>query len=770
MRAHTNAQVHRRISYSASAMALFMALASASPVAAQAPAPDTSAEGGNDSAFNDIVVTARRREENLRDVPVSITYFGGASLEDKGITDFEALVSNAPTLVIQKGSIGPFSFMRGFGAGANLAYEQAVGKLVDGVSYGRDQDNRLPLFDIERVEVLKGPQVLLFGNSSTAGALNISTRKPGDEMTANFSAGYEFNQQEFVTQGGVTLPLSEKASLRVAGFYERLDKGPVYNVTRDTHEATYRNVAGRSILRLNPSDGLEILLKADFAHMRTDGQPLEHVAQPFAPESAFVETELDNIVYHDSNVAPIFGKDFFEMDMKLFQGDVNLDVLGGTLSSTTAYRTADYHWSASSERVAVTNAFIKSDYEQFSQEFRYAASFDNLDVLAGTYLQLDELRPLQAIDFAEFGATLYSNFRQKSRVLSAFGELSYAATPEFTISAGARFSSVRKSAFQAVRLGFIVPGKDENTSRSTILAAISPALDPFFALLAGAPPHTFDNLQETENFFQPQIIAQYEFAPQNMVYAKFVKGAKAGGFDPGYLGPNPEDDYFGAEKTEAYEVGIKGLISGSLDYSIAAFHQNYTDLQLSQLRGVTTIVDNVGKARARGIEVELNWAPVSGLTIGMSGAYLDAKFLNYDIGPCDRATAAATPPGTRCSRDLAGFRTPFSSKWTGAFNIDYEQPISQDYKLGGGISLTGRSGYFPSSNPEPLLYQDGYVQVAAHLDLGPTDDSWTLTLFGRNLTDKQYTEFGAATSGTPGGIAAFRSDGRQIGIRAKVKI
>lgn len=295
----------------------------------------------------------------------------------------------------------------------------------------------------------------------------------------------------------------------------------------------------------------------------------------------------------------------------------------------------------------------------------------------------------------------------------------------------------------------------------------NPAFTGLFVFGTGVLPHSYSGLELREQFFQPQAVLQYRFSSKGQVYFKYVRGEKAGGFDYFYtgdapVGPTRAGAQFAPEKASSLEIGLKGLtLDNRLGYSFAAFRTIFRDLQASIFQTASFVVSNVGKARTQGFEFELNYAPVTGLRISSSGAYLDAKYLDYPGQPC-------TLDGAGCvggAHDLSGTRTQFSSKWTGTFSVDYEQPVSDQLALAGGVAAFARTGYNASPNAEPLNRQGGYVQIDAHLDLKSADKKWTAALFARNLTNKKVLEFGTSAPGFPGALTGFRSRGRQLGVR-----
>ena len=762
----------------------FSALAwSAMPANAQAiqptqdPAnPSTSAEPPSPEAgIGDIIVTARKRSEVQRDVPVSIESLSGAQLSASKITQIVDLVSRVPTLTVSYGSSSPFAEIRGFGTGNSESFDQAVGKFVDNVSYGRGQDLRLPLFDVERVEVLKGPQVLLYGNSSTAGALNITTKKPGNTFAADGSVAYEFNENEVITQGGITIPVSDHASLRVSGIYQNLARGSTYNMLTGDRDPRLDNYAARAILRLTPAHNLEIMLKAEYDHLLSKGSGIEAIAQPSAGPSIYTEVNPNNVTAYNNNVAPFFQKNYNELHSELYQADVNLTALGGTITSTTAYRKQRYAGSVPGIfPVPVFNAYIAYDYNQFSQELRYGGKFGKLDLTFGGFYQHESYLNASALDtnLAALGAPFPPfafNFflREKTNSYSGFGDLTYHLTDRLSLEIGGRYSRITRGADQSAFPGNVVPAKSYGMLQSA--QARNLALYPLFTGFFGVAPHDFTGLKLAENHFQPQIVGQYKIFDKAQVYAKYVKGDKAGAFDANYQGlpgnVSPANVAFAPEKAESFEIGFKGLIlDNKLNFAIAAFRTTFTNLQTNAFIGTATVavVTNVGKARTQGVEAELHYAPVAGLRIDVTGAYTDAKYLDFPGGACTYAQGAA--PGGCTQQDLSGTPTPFSSKFAGTIGLDYSRPIG-DYVVDGGVLVIARSKYNPSTNNEPLLEQRGYAQIDAHIDLKPAGGKWSVSLFGRNLTDYHYRETGG-TVPLSTGLFTDQSRGRQLGVRA----
>ena len=756
-------------------------IAQADPVGV---ATDASAAGTDAAPGLDIVVTAQKRSQRVREVPISVAAVSGEQLVQTNIARMTDLVAVVPNLTLSLAALQPITFVRGFGTTGSFSFEQAVGKFVDNVSYGRDFDGRYPLYDLERVEVLKGPQVLLYGNSATAGALNITSRKPGNAFAADGSVAYEFKAQEVLAQGGVTLPISDGVSLRIAGIYQRLAKGWIHNTLTDENEPTYRNYGGRATLRIATVPGVEILLKAEIDRTRQLGTTSQPIAQGVLPNAQFTDAILDDNRAVDYRGAPFSTSDQNAINFETYQGDVNWAVGPGSLTSTTAYRKVR---SGSTETGAFQRPLLTlssgQTYSQFSQELRYAGTAGKLDFLAGGYFERNNAHIFVPtnLNLAAIGSTLapfarVTTYDQQANSYSPFAQLTYHITPEFKLSAGARYTVVRKTTDQALFGANFIPGISFDTSRGQVEAAGNPAITPLIRNVLGGTVHAFTGIRTREEHFQPQVVAQYDFARRNMVFVKYVKGAKAGGVDATYtgtaLGALPSQAQFAPEQAVSFEAGLKGLVlDGKFEYAVTAYNTTFTDLQTSAFVGTVLFVTNVGKARTRGVEFEVHARPVAGLSIDATANVQDAKYLSFPNAPCTVAQTPLPPAAAApCSQDLSGAPTPFNSKFSGSFGVTYELPFSSGHSLSGGWNLVYRSRYNTSTNNDLLGDQKSIMTLDAHLDLKADQGGWTLSVFGRNLTDEKYKEYSVAAPLVRGGFNTYLSRGRQGGVRLGVKM
>jgi iron complex outermembrane receptor protein len=268
----------------------------------------------------------------------------------------------------------------------------------------------------------------------------------------------------------------------------------------------------------------------------------------------------------------------------------------------------------------------------------------------------------------------------------------------------------------------------------------------------------------------PQLVLAYQPNDSVNLYAKASKGNKAGGVDSQYAAPadvaNAASATFKAESATSYEVGFKSLLAGGdLSLDIAVFRADYEDLQVNSFNLVTNSfeVRNAGTSISQGVEFDTRWTPDSGVKLNLSAAYLDAHYGSFPQASCTPEQAALVP--APCFNDLSGVRTPFNSKWTATAGAEYRIPAGS-FSITPRVDFSYRSAYNPTTNEDTLLAQDGFTLIDARIDFVPASERFTISLFGKNLTDEIYTEF---VGGAPFLTRVRLGDTqrrRQVGIQA----
>lgn len=747
------------------------------PAMAQASsASESRAEATSDDSA-DIVVTARRREENLLSVPLAVQAVGGAELTERKVIQLQDLAMYTPGFRQTNGISGVQRFIRGAGSGSSPAFDQAVGSFTDEVNTSRSQFSRLPLFDLERVEVLRGPQVILFGNSTTGGVISTISKKPGFTFEGDATASYEFYNHEAIIQGGITLPVSDTFAVRVAGLHQALSKGWVkaYNGTPNVIDDPRNKVwAGRVTAVFKPVDDLRITAKYEKSSTKLDGSTTETIFNPLNNPLITDATFDRRRSYGTPAPFGLFSNagvpnDFAHFDAELIQGNIAYDIGDFQLTSNTAWVNFQFRNSYEGDMtpLAIHNVYQTQNYHQFSQEIKLDGKLGNIaDVQAGFYYQLfnDQMGYYNDANRQLLGSAIppisrQFQFSQRTRTLSGFASIAFHVTSQLNVEFGARYIDTSRSSDQLLTPATI----------GTFIPDSSDAARAAFVSNFGGAPHNFVDVRSADSHFMPQAVIQYSIDNDVMVYAKYVRGAKAGGFDWQYGGATAAAALFRPEKAASYEAGLKGkFFDRALTASLVVFRTDITDLQVNQFNGVTFLVGNAAVSRNQGVEAELTWHPAPGLTISNAVSFLDAKYRDFEGGGCTYDQRAATPAGTTCRQNLTGTTTPFSSRWQNNLGIAYSGTIG-DFTIKPRLDVSYRSSYNATTVNDPIGQQKGYALVDARVALSRTDADWSVAIYGKNLTNKLYQVF---TSDQPylAGTRLSTSDrGRQIGLEVSTR-
>jgi len=746
-----------RIHTSASTLAMAAALLAAPCHAA------TAAADASGSQLDEVVVTARKRSEALLDVPVAVSVVSGKALEAQGVQNLQQLSLNTPSFRQSSGSVNPYIYIRGVGTGSNASFEQAVGTFIDELYTGRGRQGLLPFFDMDRVEVLRGPQVLFFGNSTIGGAVAFTTRKPTQDLSADLLVSREFENQETIARGAVSIPLGDKAAVRIAGHYQDLDKGWLRSTAlgQPVDEPTIESKGLRLTFTADPTENLAVTLKAETLKNRTEGNTLQAVNN-VARSPAITEAVFDRhrVV---GNGAPFVGApEFYDISQDTFQARAALTTGYGVFTAITGYVTYDYgtHIDADMGPLAYVDYRQDEDYSQFSQEFRFNSDTGKrFDYTLGAYFQRDHLDTVivQDLNPAALGAPLApfgrrAGIDQTSKIYSVYLDTTWRITEALELEAGARYSRVKKSADQFARASNINTG------------IVNPALETATWIGTFGTPHELNGLTLSETEFMPQVGLRYR-AGGLMYFAHVTKGEKAGGFDALYGSAVAAGARFRPEKATSYEGGVKGsLFERRLDAALTLYRTDIDDLQVSVFNGSTNfVVGNAAKARTQGGELELTARPVDGLRLTGNAGYVDFVYKDYRGAGCTYEQTIATPPGTVCRQDLTGKRAPFASKWTFNLGASYAQKL-EDFTIDWQANWTYRTAYNPSPALDPTLDRSGFGLLDARVQIAPADGRWSVAVFGRNLTDKLYTESGSDIPGVRGARFLDTARGRQLGV------
>lgn len=782
---------------------LVVALASASSLAqaqeaAQADANNFADQGAAAPAqgTDEIVVTAQRREQRLQDVPVSVSVVSGAALEKAGVRNLQEVATRMPAVRIVEGPAADLLNIRGIGSGQNSGFEQSVATFVDGVYRGRGRAVRSALFDLERIEVLKGPQTTFFGNNAIAGAFNITTRKPGNELAYNLSAMSTPRLGEVNLDGGVSVPLTDRLAIRVAGRYNHGD-GYVYNSFLGRKEARTNDKQGRVALRWQPTDNFRSDFRFDIADSDSRGAfPFEVANCPagdgFAAPSGYCAAYLATGGAGDGTLdnRASLPDTSFSYNFKEAAWTNAIQLAGVSLTSISSY-----FQHRSNQLVQLlplpilfsngSGLFPQSQqerYRQFTQELRLQSDTGGtFEYMVGAYYSNGRLKAPQQLAFnfipyatVPFLAPFYTpgtsvggnvHFEQKDETRSVFASGTIRPIEGLRVNLGLRYSEVRKTAHRALELGTFQADLNPDT-----FVPFASNVQSLYNLLFAATLTDFADTKRKDTKVQPSIGLQYDLTRDVMAYASYTKGFKAGGF-----AATSQGETFDPESVNSYEIGIKSsLFNRTVTLNLAAFRMDYSDLQESSFiflpsGAVTSVIGNAATARSQGIEVGANWRASRGISINADVSYLDATYRSYPGGACTIAQQAATPSGQSCIQDLSGKARPFAPKWSGNVGANLTLGLGDDNELRINPSIYFSSGFFQTASADSLLRQDAFAKIDLRAAVGPADQRWEFAIIGKNLTDRTTASFRNALSSAPGSIFGLTERPRTVSFQFTIK-
>jgi len=725
--------INHRIFKSVSGAAIIVSMAFiAMPMSAFAQ----SDEAGN-SVRDTITVTAQRREESLQDVPVAITALGAADLENRQIRDVNDLQNHIPNAVISTGTGTASSariFFRGIGEDESRgAIDPAVGIYVDGVYLGRTVGSLVDLVDIERVEVLRGPQGTLYGRNTNGGAIKIISTKPQiGENSLDAEVGFGSNQR-FSAKGSANISLGDSTALRVSGlqkyrdgFFTVTPNGPLagQNQTNVGKEQVFA-IKGSLYHEFNAD--WSALISADYTDDNTDPTPSSIIAQSDDPS---VVTDVDNNQFTVEPTGTCSGAPQifqavgcfvgFNSGVEAFGASLKLDGTIGNfdVSSISAYRTLDDELSTH-----ITFPFSQTtDQAQFSQEVTLSSNFEGpFNFLSGVYYY-DEDVQLDSVFFFPFSVEV------DTQSFAVFGQGTYDLTDQLTLTGGIRYTN-------------------ENRDFSGTSGA------PGVASLAFPQETSVD----VDNFTYTGKI-DYSLTDEILVYGSYSTGFKSPGFSPDCFAVATCFLPVTEESLDAFEAGLRSeWLDGALQFNATYFYNNYDDLQIGgtlPTGGFTRI--NAGEARIQGIEVETNWFPAEGLNIYANASWLDAEYQNLTAFQAGLLTGTRTDtgtPGPTCSNVTAaagtaafdqqiidcglGLDLKNAPEFKATIGFTYNKPVAAgNLTLGGDLAYEDSSFGLVANTPGALI--EPGVRINARIGYQPDHGTWRIAVWGKNLTDREY--------------------------------
>ena len=695
-----------------------------------APAEDTSAR-----RLESIVVTAQKRSENVQDVPIAITALSSATLEKQRVTDITSLDNLAPGLRIAAAdaAANPKIFIRGAGLNDfNPTSSSGVGLYADGVYIGSPLAQFSTFYDLDRIEVLRGPQGTLYGRNTTGGAINVISKRPTftPEGTASIEAGSFGAIEANAAFGG---PIAgDKLAFRIAGQYAE-DDGFSTNAITGNKVNNAERYALRGSLLYTPDDVTDVLLTVNtFANRGGAVQPKARNLFPADPSAAgpdgvcapaFFRSGLctDALGFADTNADPytvtsdVEGQD--KVDLWSAALTIDREIGDLTLTSITAYQDVERsaHENTDSSPLQMLEACYNNTQEQFSQELRLASNGEKLKWVAGVYYMNDTTTSDSAYDILRIlrpmfvtpenptgvspeNSVIYLGYpyTQETDTYAIFGQADYELSPGLILTAGLRWSADEKS-------------MDYTTLAEGVL-----------------PLFTYQD-SKTFSDWSGKIGLKYDLTSTTNIYASYSRGYKSGGYFGGNADNAEQIEPYDNETVNAYEIGSKSDLFGNrLRMNLSGFYYDYQDIQAYstvERNGLTVqVLDNAAGAEMYGAEAEFTAMPIENLDLSLGLAWLHAEYGDYNS----------------LGGDYSGNQMPQSPEYSLTSRAAYIIETGSGLTITPSVDVSYRSKvYFDSTMRERLSDPELWL-VGAELSVMSPSGKIEGGLWGRNLTDEAY--------------------------------
>ncbi len=765
-------------------------------------AQDSAESGqGNASQLEEIVVTARKREESLMSVPVAVTAVSGDSLTKSGVSDLSRLAQLAPQVMVSRadsGSGGSFK-IRGLGTPyADAGLDSSVGVNIDGMQAMRGNGVNIGFFDVAQIEVLKGPQALFFGKNNPAGVISLRSKNPTDSLEGYVRASYEFEAKEKILEGAISGPISETLKARLAvrgskmtgwlrntavaipnnplmGGFDTFPRGSKGNGGKD--------IMGRATLLWEPSSDFDANLKIAAGQHKDNGSTGQVVcfhpgapvtfglgATPYADPGGDCKMDKNFVQSNQpaamANATPFTkgGKQYSDIKSVLATLTMNYHMENLTLTSVSGYTklNAKQQTDFSFASHASTACQLGENSETKSQEIRLVSDFEApVNFTIGAYFEDWKRRNRTACFLGFVGPdpatgrydTQGNRIVSSGDTISGFGQVRWELSEQIELAGGVRYTREKKKT------------DIRNTFAHGFLAGPF-ALQPVGVPLAG-------DFSFSDSNWSPEATFSYKPNADSLIYVAYKTGYKSGGFSSPNLVQtfqNAGNLKFDSEKSKGVEAGFKAqLANRSIRIEGSVYSFLYKNLQLSQFDNNTFsyFIKNAASARIKGAELSILWQATDELRLNATGTYNKATYKSYPGASCFSGQAAAEG----CvggSQDLTGAPLTQAPKTTLNGGFTYDVPVGGSglmVAISGDAARTG--SYFTAEDHHPVTFQKAYTLFNASVRLHPEDDKWEVSLIGRNLGNKFYK---VVSSGKPFALSdeyfTFTPRAREVRIQA----
>jgi iron complex outermembrane receptor protein len=751
--------------------------------------------------IEEIVVTARKKRENLQDVPIAVQAVSGGYIADTGLVDVQALAPYTPNFSYAT-AIGAndILLMRGVGSiGPGVQFESSVGQVFDGYFISRSRLGRSAFLDLGQVEVLKGPQGAIIGKNTSLGAINMTPNKPTDEFEASVSAGHGWQDFEGPEASAIISgPLTDNVRARLALEYKDQD-GYVENTSPNaSYDNAYGNetLAGRLIIQADLSDTMRAELLYQTSDTTREGKPLDIIWCPpdgigntfggdmtrSALEARGVNCDRDgttaSVAYEWDPVAGALNpnsvlEDALDIETNVYGLRFDKDVGDFTLTSLTGY--ADYEISDVFDADQTNDIAVSvqqrglEEYSQFTQEFRIAADLENSSYIAGVFYLDNEMQNDQVTIFPTPPLNGERNrlMNIDTTSLNLFGQGEWLVTDNYRFTIGLRWTDEEREGrnlhyptmpYSDIPWG-VCPGG------GPLVCTDPTAIGP-----TGVARPVAAEISESD--FSGNVSLQRDLE-NGMVYAAFSVGTKSGSFAVGSA-LFSEDLMFGGEETNQLELGGKHqLLDNTLRFNWAIFHMDIDGLQISainpELQAPTSVPVNADVI-SNGAEIDLTWLATDALTLSWVAGFTDATFDGFK-GDCWSGQDLIGSGCINGKQDLDGKQLPLAPEMSSVLGADYKWFLAGDMTLEASIKWLYSSDMGTQVDLHPQSGQDAFSKFDASLML--INGNWRLGLVGRNLSDKRTYQFTSTPPGVGGNpapnpvrtINGFPEPGRTIALK-----
>lgn len=668
----------------------------------------------------EIVVTAQKREQRLQDVPITISALSGAGADARGVQSTEELSTAVPSLDWQSGKAGS-PYIRGIGSIISTAgNESSVGLFVDGVLLISPLQANFNLNNVERIEVLKGPQGTLFGRNANGGVINIITADPSQQTKVDASIGYG-NYDTIDAQFYGNVPLTETLAANVAVAYRNQMDGWGKNIVTGADAYDGRSFDIRAKLGWTPTPDTDIILTGQYFTNHDEATKNRLLRGTTGINGAKPPTG-----FYDVNES---FDSYTETDVWSVNLRVSHDFGAATFRSLTAYTDVNTFWPFDSDAgpLVSLDGDIFENASGFTQEFQLLSPTDQKVrwIVGLYYLDMDAaFKPIELSGTSVGGAFVEVFGHTRARSIAGFGEVTFELAPTTHLTLGGRYTFDKRT----------VDGHtDVNGGR-------------------GAESY------QQKNFSDPtyRVTLDHKFTDSVMAYATVSSGYNSGQFNTG----NAAAAAVKPEKMQAYEAGIKSdLFDRRLQLNAAAFWYDYKDLQVNIVREAVTVQTNAAKARVKGFEVELNAAPVDHLSLQLAFSYIDSKYTKY----ADAQFYVPEEDGgySTVVGDASGNQMINSPKYSGFAYVQYEIETPAG-SLTPGVSYAYKSKIY--RNYQNNLISPPQNLLNASLLFAPTSKSWDVRLWTKNLLNEKNEQKSVRLEGAMGHPLAPRTYGVTFGV------